>query len=166
MELLLWFYAPASVSAKVGNGIEIHIEEETNYPFEDEIRFMIDPDKTVDFTFELRIPGWCKDPSVMINGKPVDIVAENNIIKLKRTWHKNDIVVLKLPMEISTSRWHEGSVAIERGPLLYALKIQEEWKEKKNDEWEDTFYEVYPKSPWNYGIPKKTLRKKGFYNSI
>ena len=86
----------------------------------------------------------------------------NNIIKLQRTWNKNDLVEVEFPMEISTSRWFEGSVAIERGPLLYALKIQEKWEEKKEDEWVDTFYEVLPESPWNYGIPQKTLDNRDF----
>lgn len=155
-------YGPSSVSAKVGDGINVDIEEETNYPFEDKIRFRLDPAEAVEFTFELRVPGWCKNPLVMINGKQVDVVIQNNIIRVKRTWNKKDLVVLELPMDINTSRWFEGSVAIERGPLLYALKIQEKWEEKKEDEWADTFYEVLPETPWNYGIPQETLNDKNF----
>jgi DUF1680 family protein len=150
-------YGPSFVTAKVGNGVDVTIEEETNYPFEDKIRFKFEPTKAVEFAFELRVPNWCKNPSITINGKPIDIAIQNNIIKLKRTWNKEDIVVLELPMEINTSNWFEGSVAVERGPLLYALKIQEKWEEKKKDEWKDSFYEVYPESAWNYGISKKTL---------
>ncbi|MFK5973856.1 MAG: glycoside hydrolase family 127 protein [Flavobacteriaceae bacterium] len=155
-------YAPSSAIVKVANGVKVQIEEETNYPFKDEITFKVNPAKKVDFEFEFRIPEWCSDPMVTINGEEIDFVRLGNIINVDRTWQKKDIVILKFPMEIKITRWFEGSVAIERGPLLYALKIEEDWQEKKTNEWEDTFYEVYPKSPWNYGIPKRILESKTF----
>lgn len=155
-------YAPSSATVEVANGVDVKIHEETNYPFKDEITFKINPEKKVDFEFEFRVPEWCSDPSIEINGKRINSTPQGNIIKIDRTWKKNDVVVLKLPMTIKTSRWYEQSVAIERGPLLYALKVEEDWKKKKKEEWEDSFYEVYPKSPWNYGIPKRTLEKEDF----
>ena len=43
------------------------------------------------------------------------------------------------------------SVAIERGPLVYALKIGTEWKKvKDNPQFAD--WEVYPTTPWNYAL--------------
>jgi hypothetical protein len=43
------------------------------------------------------------------------------------------------------------SVAIERGPLVYALKIGAEWKKvKDNSQFAD--WEVYPTTPWNYAL--------------
>lgn len=155
-------YGPSSVTAKVGDGVDIHIKETTNYPFEDTIKFELNPDKAVDFTFELRVPNWCTNPKVLINEKEVDVILQNDIIQLTRSWNKGDTVVLQLPMEVKTSTWFEDTVAIERGPLLYALKIQEKWEEKKDDQWEDTFYEVLPTTPWNYGIPKKTIDQDDF----
>ena len=155
-------YAPSSVDVKVSQGINVHIDEETNYPFDDKITFTLDPEQDVDFEFELRVPSWCDKPSVLVNGKQLDITPKDNIIKLKRRWAKDDIVVLNLPMKIKTSRWFEQSVAIERGPLLYALRIKENWKKIKKDDWKDPFYEVYPASPWNYGISKKTIDTHDF----
>lgn len=155
-------YAPAEASIKVANGINVEIKEDTQYPFEDTIRFTIDPDKTVDFAFELRVPQWCSAPKVEVNGQLGTYVAEKGIISIDRKWKKGDKVTLKLPMEIKTSRWFENSVAVERGPLLYALKIQEEWVEKKHEEYDHTYYEVFPKSAWNYGIPKSVIQQNNF----
>ena len=70
-------------------------------------------------------------------------------------------------MSIELESWYENSVSVKRGPLVYALRIEEEWKEKKFEKGEiygDTYYEVYPKSKWNYGLidTKKTDPNKIF----
>lgn len=155
-------YAPSSAKIKVADGVDVQVEEKTNYPFEDTIEFTLNPDKKVAFDFEFRIPQWCSNPKIMINGKTVDFEVVNQTVTLNKTWKKDDVVTLQFPMEVKTSRWYERSIAVERGPLLYALKINEEWAEVKKDEWKDTFYEVYPKSDWNYGIPKRTLKQNDF----
>jgi hypothetical protein len=46
---------------------------------------------------------------------------------------------------------YNDAVAIERGPLVFALPIEAEWKKvKDNAQFAD--WEVYPKSPWNYAL--------------
>lgn len=155
-------YAPSSVNIKVGDGTLVHIQESTNYPFEDQITFKIDPQKTVSFPFEFRIPSWCKNPQLTINGEVSNFDVEREVGKIDRTWKEGDIMILKFPMQISVSRWYEHSVAIERGPLLYALKIGEDWKQIKDPEYDNPYWEVYPTSPWNYGIPLKTIDSNDF----
>ena len=50
------------------------------------------------------------------------------------------------------TRWVENAVSVERGPLVYVLKIREEWKAfKSDDRWGD-FSEVRPLDPWNIGL--------------
>lgn len=51
---------------------------------------------------------------------------------------------------------------MQRGPLVYALKVEEEWKEHKTAETADTYWEVFPASPWNYGIPESVIDSLGF----
>ena len=155
-------YAPSTARIKVANGVIVDVEEETGYPFKEEVIFKVNPVKPVGFIFQLRVPGWCEQPNVIINGNEVKFEVTDNLIKLNRIWKKGDVIKLKLPMPVTTSTWFEGSVAIERGPLLYALKIKENWEEKRNDLWEHSFYEVYPESPWNFGILKETLERRGF----
>jgi hypothetical protein len=56
-------------------------------------------------------------------------------------------------MEIRTRTWEKirGAVSVDRGPLTYSLKIGERWQEYRNDpKW--PAYEVYPATPWNYGL--------------
>ena len=155
-------YGASEVKVKVAGGTLVSFKEETNYPFDDEIKFIYTTDKQAAFPFHLRIPAWCRKAVIKINGEMYQQADGNQTIKIKRTWKKNDVITLQLPMEINTSRWAENSVAVERGPLLYALKMEEEWKAAKNNDFPQTFYEVLPKTPWNYGITFEAIDKKIF----
>jgi DUF1680 family protein len=71
---------------------------------------------------------------------------------VERTWQEGDLVELHLPMQVSLNRWVENSVSVERGPLVYALKIREEWAQVENKDKYGNFWEVRPLDPWNIGL--------------
>lgn len=152
-------YAPSEVTAYVGEGQKITIKEETGYPFEESIRFTIVGDKKskpVAFPLQLRIPAWCKQPQVKINGAAQTIPVTEGIITLLQNWKAGDVVELFLTMPIHRNTWYENSVSVERGPLVYALKVGEQWKEIKNTkdpiDYGPSYFEVLPTTPWNYGL--------------
>jgi len=152
-------YSASDVDAKVANGVPVTIKEETNYPFDENIRFTLALNKkikSVAFPFHLRIPAWCKNATVKVNGAEVQQSPGNEIVKINREWKNGDVVELQLPMHIFKNTWYENSVSIERGPLVYALKIGEDIKLVKNDRdpvaYGSEFYEVRPTTPWNYGL--------------
>lgn len=60
-------------------------------------------------------------------------------------------------MEVSASTWAKNSRTIERGPLVFALKLEERW-EKGTDEKEGDYYSVFPTQEWNYGIVQDALK--------
>jgi uncharacterized protein len=150
-------YGPTSVTAMVGNGEEVTISEETGYPFKEQIQFTLECDNAVQFPFHLRIPEWCKTFTLKVNNSIQQVEVQNGIVILDREWNTGDKVELNLEMDFRYSYWHEMSMGIERGPLVYALKIAEEWREVTNDKYDDTFWEVLPKSPWNYALVKSEL---------
>ena len=150
-------YGPSEVTAKVASGEEVTITETTDYPFKEKIRFTVQPTKKLKFPFHLRIPQWCKDPVLSINGQVVAPNPANNIILIDREWSAGDVVELHLPMNFRYSNWYEKSLGIERGPLVYALKIKEEWREVTKKGYDDSFWEVLPKSPWNYSLLKSEI---------
>lgn len=152
-------YSPSSVKAIVAGGTAISFNEETDYPFGESVKFTLQVDnknKPVTFPFHLRIPAWCKKAVIKINGKIWQEAVGNQVIKIKREWKSGDRVELALPMHIFKNTWHENSVSIERGPIVYALKIGEEVKEVKNDKdpvaYGNSYFEVRPTTPWNYGL--------------
>jgi len=145
-------YAPCSITAKVAGGREISIREDTNYPFEDRIRFHIYTENPIEFPLHLRIPGWCSEAVLCINGEQTKFEAKEGMMVLDRTWKAGDLVELQLPMEVKLNRWVENSVSVERGPLVYVLKIREKWTEVKNADEYGNFSELRPLDPWNTGL--------------
>jgi len=150
-------YAPSEVEVKVANGVKIKFTEETDYPFGEDVKFTYDSERTVIFPFHVRIPGWCKSATITLNGEKWAEKEGNQIVKMNREWKKGDVVELTFPMEITLSRWYENSAAVERGPLVYALKIQEDWKFVKNTDKFGDYEEVRPLDPWNYGLLQSTV---------
>jgi hypothetical protein len=151
-------YAPSEVSAFVGNHVEVRFKEETEYPFNETIRFIYSTDNSVKqtFPFHLRIPAWCMQASIRINGNLYKQVAGNRIEIINRTWTNNDVVELILPMHIFNNSWYENSVSVERGPLVYALKIGENKSLVSNSKdpiaYGSEYFQLLPTTPWNYGL--------------
>jgi len=152
-------YSSSQVTALVASGESVTFREETNYPFDETIRFTLtldEKDRSVGFPFHLRIPAWCKKGTITINGTVWNELAGNQIAVIDRTWQSGDVVELTLPMHIFTNTWFENSKSVERGPLTYALKIGEEAKTVRNDKdpvaYGASYSEIRPITPWNYGL--------------
>ena len=162
-------YNSCKTKAKVGNGTEITLVEETNYPYEEEIRFTLQTAQNVNFPLYLRVPGWCKNAGIQLNGKKLNLEATaGKYIRIEREWSDGDNLVLNLPMELGIRTWevNQNSVSVNYGPLTFSLKIDEEYKKINSIEsaigdskWQaDADPEKWPaytidaKSPWNYGL--------------
>ena len=148
-------YAASEVSAKVGDGTTVKITEETDYPFSETISFKLALSKAAQFPLYLRIPRWCADASVKINGQSADAKAKPlALLALNREWKDGDTVSLSLPMKITVRTWmkNKNAVSVDRGPLSYSLAIKERWAKygKRNADWPE--WEVFADSPWNYGL--------------
>src|SRR5690606_7933815 len=128
--------------------------------FERRIRIEVnDRENAVEFPWQNRIRSWTKDAKSLINGEEFNADAKpGSVIEIKRAWKNNDVMTLDFPMEFNFETYHEGSRAIERGPLVYALDIPGEEKEVFLDDKEkvaygNSFIEVRPTADWNYGLP-------------
>jgi hypothetical protein len=159
-------YASSTVTSKVGNGTVVTITETTEYPFDEHIEFRIEASSAVAFPFALRIPAWCSAPRVTVNGREAKPGGPaRGWIVLDREWKTGDVVALDLPQKLAVRRWKKNmnSVSVDLGPLTYSLKIGERWERYGGtDPW--PAFEVFPTTPWNYGLvidrdrPEKSIR--------
>ena len=156
-------YGPSHLTAKVGNGVDVTILEETNYPFDEQLNFTLNTSDPVTFPLKLRIPSWCDAPKVEINGVTQSGILSGSFYTLDRTWSNNDKVVLHLPMQIKLNDEVNNSVSVQRGPLVYSIKISENWVQ--HSDYGNGFkeYEVLPLTAWNYAL---VLDKNNLETSI
>ena len=147
-------YSASEVTAKVADGTEVRIVEETDYPFSDTINLRISTAKPVHFPLYLRVPHWSSQVAMQINGRNV-ATKERPIsyLAIERTWQDGDRLSLRMPMQVNVRKWvkNKDSVSIDYGPLTFSLKIGEKWVcYGGTDAWPER--EVYPTTPWNYGL--------------
>ncbi len=162
-------YSASTVTAKVGSGQTVTLSQETSYPFEEQVRLTLKTAKPVAFPLYLRVPAWCANPTVRINGQVVPVsIKKGQYIRLSDTWKTGDKITLDLPMTLALRTWEQNknSVSVNYGPLTYSLKIQEEYRKEDSrktaigdSKWQPNAdptqwpsFEIYPKSDWNYAL--------------
>jgi hypothetical protein len=147
-------YAPTTVTAKVGDGTSVTFVENTNYPFSNTITLTLSTPKVLAFPLYLRIPGWCTQPVLQVNGQNVSVGAGPSFATINRTWANGDTVTLQLPMQTTLKTWtsNHSSVSINYGPLTFALQIGESYTLINNSTAQIPEYQVTPTSAWNYGL--------------
>ncbi|AJY44835.1 glycoside hydrolase family 127 protein [Martelella endophytica] len=109
-------------------GTRLNLGLTTRYPDDGSIALTLDPERPVDFTLSLRVPGWAKGFSLAINGEPLVAQPENGYLRIRRQWNAGDRVALELTMEAELLYAHpkvapdQGRAAILRGPFVYCVE--------------------------------------------
>ena len=167
--LVAMLYNACNVTAKVGDGTAVTLKEETHYPFDDKIKITVATSKDVNFPLYIRIPKWCNDAAIFVNGEKVNNTNKAaTYTRIEKLWKEGDVVQVEFPMKIQLREWKENknSVSVNYGPLTFSLKIKEEYKKENSktsaisdSRWQASAdaskwpsYEIYPASNWNYGL--------------
>jgi hypothetical protein len=147
-------YAASTVTAKVGDGTSVTFVETTDYPFSDTINLKLTTPTAQTFPLYLRIPGWCANPVLKVNGQTVAAKAGPTYVTINRTWANGDTVTLQLPMQTTLQTWtnNHNAVSVNYGPLTFSLQIGENFSQFDNSTAQWPEYQVYATTPWNYGL--------------
>jgi hypothetical protein len=151
--LVAQLHGPAEVTAKVADGTTVTVTADTTYPFGDTITFTVNTPAPVAFPLYLRIPGWCAQPVLQVNGAAAVVPAGPAYAKVNRTFSDGDRVVLRLPSQAKARTWsgNHNAVSVDFGALTFSLAITENWSRiGGTDTWPTS--EVRPGSAWNYGL--------------
>jgi len=121
------------------------VSQQSNYPWEGDIRIQVDPQQEGPMTLKVRIPGWSRNeaihgdlynfqqsvddsPRLQVNGSEVDVNMENGYAVISRQWEQGDEVALQLPMQPRRVFAHEkveadrGKTALQYGPIVYCFE--------------------------------------------
>ena len=168
------YYGPSEVTT-VLDGEKVTITEETDYPFRSRISFRIKTARPIAFDFQCRIPQWCSNATVQLNGTNLGGERKpGTFASIRREFHDGDVVNLELPMSVQIEDWlNERSVCVTRGPLVFSLRIAEERIEHTNDPPDIARFmsghaiqgfpevEFLPRSDWRYGFSRALKNDTG-----
>ena len=134
-----------STSVFTLGGKPISITQQNNYPWDGNLKFILSPLSASRFAVRLRIPGWAGNEAIpsdlysfqndinstvtiTVNRKPEAYSMQNGYAVINRTWKKNDVIEMNLPMEVrrvianGKVQSDVGKVALQRGTLLYCAE--------------------------------------------
>ncbi|MGI8457088.1 MAG: glycoside hydrolase family 127 protein [Propionibacteriaceae bacterium] len=126
-EVKLHQYVPGVYGAAVAGG-EATLRVDTDYPWEGRVTVVTDEVPGGPWGLTLRIPQWAELGSLSVNGEPLAAVPTDGWVRVDREWRAGDTLVLELPLtprfvradpRVDAAR---GCVALEYGPLVYALE--------------------------------------------
>lgn len=126
----LWIHLYAQNEATVTiDGQPVGVRLTSNYPWDGRVNLVLTPHTAKEFALHLRIPGWCEQWSVKVNGRPVEGAGKKKgYITITRTWQPGDAITLDLDMPVQTVYAHpavrqlQGRLAIMRGPVIYCME--------------------------------------------
>jgi len=127
--LYVHLYVGGSAVAEV-SGRNVTIEQDTHYPWGEDVRITVEPESPLRFTLALRLPGWCRAARIKLNGKALRAgpITRKGYAHIRRVWEPGDRVDLTLPMPVERIEAHPsvrmdcGKVALQRGPIVYCLE--------------------------------------------
>jgi DUF1680 family protein len=119
-----------STSSLSVTGQKITLKQETRYPWDGLVRLHLGMEQPAEFALNLRIPGWCRQARLDVNGEPLPIeqYVRKGYAHITRRWRSGDTITLDLPMPVERVYAHpdlvedNGRVALQRGPLVYCLE--------------------------------------------
>lgn len=120
-------YIAGQASVNVDGGT-VGLKQETNYPWDGNVKITVNVPAPTAFTLHLRIPAWAAGASATVNGSGAGGAPVQGYLPVSRTWSDGDVVQLTLPMNIrrvySNPKVvaHQGRVTIARGPIVYCLE--------------------------------------------
>jgi len=133
--LYLPAYGPCRIRLASATGADIEIREETAYPFRDTITLKVRASRPSKRTLHLKIPGWCNDYRVELNGKPVKgKPTADGYLPVAHEW-RDDTLTVRFDMEprvVETDDVYfpdEPLRTVECGPLLFSVRVPVEWKD-------------------------------------
>lgn len=128
-EIAMHLYASNESIFQV-DGKTVTLHTETEYPWNGDIRVLLQTEAPTECTLTFRIPSWCGSPRITVNGEPqpLDAIVRKGYAYIDRLWSDRDEIKLYFDMTVEriecNPRVHEnaGKIALQYGPLVYCLE--------------------------------------------
>jgi len=118
-------YTASTATIPLADDLTVKLEQKTDYPNSGKVTITVDPSREATFPVRLRIPRWCEQATVSVNGKPLAEKPKGGRFHvISRAWKQGDKIGLDMPMEprfVKGRKAQSGRVAVMRGPVVFCL---------------------------------------------
>ncbi|WP_066583117.1 glycoside hydrolase family 127 protein [Cellulomonas timonensis] len=119
-------YAEGSLETTFGAGRRVRLSVTTSYPHDGAITVCVDETDGGEWDLSLRVPAWSRASTLIVDGEARAV--PHGEVTISRAWAVGDEV--RLELDVSPRFVHpdpridhvRGCVAVERGPLVYAIE--------------------------------------------
>lgn len=126
--LFLHQLTPSRITVPLA-GADLSVEVVTDYPWNGQVKVELRSAPASECGLAVRLPAWSREHSVLLNDEPVELDSNGSgYLLLRRRWQAGDVLALTLdvqPRLTYPSRRIDalrGTVAVERGPLVYCFE--------------------------------------------
>ncbi|HET8840426.1 MAG TPA: beta-L-arabinofuranosidase domain-containing protein, partial [Ktedonobacteraceae bacterium] len=133
-EIIVHLYAQSTTTLALPSQ-QVTLHQRTNYPWDGNISLEVEVSEPGEFGLNLRIPGWCKEAHLTLGEEELPLKIRNGYAHVRRDWNSGDSLTLSLAMPVERVYAHPavratvGSVALQRGPLVYCLEAADHTSE-------------------------------------
>ena len=122
-------YVGSRADIRMKGGV-LKLRQSSKYPWDGEIRMVVEDAPAAPFNVMLRVPAWCRGESLKVNSTVVDTTGSRTrgYVRVNRAWKRGDTITLSLPMPVEQIRANPlvkadtGRAALMRGPLVYCFE--------------------------------------------
>lgn len=152
-------YGPSTATFSTPAG-SVTITCATDYPFAETLTFRVEGTKAASIPLSLRIPAWCQNAALSINGAASNMaLPAGTFVRLPEQVKDGDVITLTLPMTVETKTLEGQGVYFQRGPLLFAYAIPQQMTEDTEE-----YDNMHGKKPENPDFKCWSITPTGAFN--
>lgn len=121
-QLYVNLYIPSELTWKE-QGVTLAMR--TDYPHAGDVIFDVTRGTAQNLAISFRVPGWCENASLEVNGQAATVQRKNGYMTVRRRWKVGDQLHLKLEMRLRAEPIRDDAnlVALMRGPMVMAADL-------------------------------------------
>jgi uncharacterized protein len=105
---------------------QLRVDLKTEYPLADRVTLrVVERGLSRPMTVALRVPAWCSNSTIALNGRNFSARIEDGYYKVRRMWQAGDVLTLDLPRRLRLEATGDDprTIALLYGPMVLAADL-------------------------------------------
>lgn len=164
--LFMHLYCGADIDTEFA-GKKVKIQVTSAYPWEENVRIAFEMEEVVPFTYAVRLPSWCPEAQVLVNGKKAGGEEKDGYLYISRKWENGDRIECTFPMQATyyqadtRVRDDIGKAVLMRGPIVYCVEEADNGKELSLLQVNASYEPQIIDEKWNLAGAEDVVRLRG-----